>query len=204
MAKSFSVLSNTSIQAVVGDGASGTVSVVTPEGTTGASIPFTYQFAVPTITSFTPLTAAQGETVTITGTGFTGATFVRFGNTVTAFTVVSSTTITAVLGTGASGSVTVTNPAGTATATGFTFVTRPVIASYTPQIAPKGATVTITGGNFTGAIAVTFGGTAAASFKVESSNTITAVVGAGSSGAISVTTGTGTSTLAGFIFTRNP
>ena len=76
----------------------------------------------PTISSFTPLTARAGETVTITGTNFTGATAVSFGGTAAAsFTVVNATTITAVLGTGANGDVSVTTPGGTKTLAGFIF-----------------------------------------------------------------------------------
>jgi hypothetical protein len=45
-----------------------------------------------------------------------------------------------------------------------------------PPAAKVGATVTILGTNLTGATSVTFGGLAAASFKVVSSSEITAVV----------------------------
>ncbi len=49
-----------------------------------------------TISSFLPATGPAGTLVTITGTGFTGATAVKFGNTnATTFTVVNSTTIIA-------------------------------------------------------------------------------------------------------------
>ena len=74
----------------------------------------------PTITSFTPASACTGTTVTITGTNFTGATIVSFGGTAaTSFSVVSTTSITAVVGGGTSGSVGVTTPGGTATLAGF-------------------------------------------------------------------------------------
>lgn len=78
---------------------------------------------VPAITAFTPTSAGPSTTVTITGSGLTGATAVSFGGTAaTSFTVVSATSITAVVGSGASGSVSVTTPGGTATLTGFTFI----------------------------------------------------------------------------------
>lgn len=49
-----------------------------------------------TITSFQPASGPQGTLVTITGTGFTGATAVKFGTVnATSFTVVNSTTIIA-------------------------------------------------------------------------------------------------------------
>lgn len=54
--------------------------------------------ATPVITSLTPTSAATGATVTIEGSGFTGASQVRFGSTNAAsFTVVSDTEITAVV-----------------------------------------------------------------------------------------------------------
>ena len=76
----------------------------------------------PSITSFTPNLAGNGEVVTITGTGFTGTTAITFGGTNAAsFTIVSDTEITATVGTGSSGSIVVTNPAGNDTETGFIY-----------------------------------------------------------------------------------
>ena len=64
----------------------------------------------PTVTSVTPSTgpSAGGNTVTITGTGFTGATSVTFGGVAaTSFTVVNDTTITSVVPSGSAGAVSV-------------------------------------------------------------------------------------------------
>ncbi len=80
----------------------------------------------------------------------------------------------------------------------------PVITSFTPTTAGTGTTITITGKYFTGASAVSFGGTPVASFTVLSSTSITAVVGSGSSGDISVTTAIGTGVRAGFSFLPKP
>ncbi len=86
------------------------------------------------------------------------------------FTVVSSTTITAVVDTGATGNVSVTtNLGGTATLAGFTY-TGPSIASFNPSSGIVGSTITITGSNFTGATSVSFGGVPASSFTVGISN----------------------------------
>jgi gliding motility-associated-like protein len=76
----------------------------------------------PSITSFSPSTAGNGETVVITGSGFTGVTIVKFGNVVaTSFTVDSDTQISAVVGAAASGDVYVQNPSGNNSKTGFLF-----------------------------------------------------------------------------------
>jgi len=78
----------------------------------GASMP-----GASAVTSVSPSSGptSGGNSVTITGTGFTGATSVTFGGTpAVSYTVVSDTTITAVVPGGAAGatSVVVTTPAG--------------------------------------------------------------------------------------------
>ena len=161
--------------------------------------------AAPTITSFTPSSAIGGATVTITGTGFTGATSVKFGGTAaSSFNVVNATTITAIVANGSTGDVSVTTSAGTATKAGFVFVAAPSITNFTPTNAASGATVTITGSDFTGATAVNFGGTAASSFNVVNATSIQAVVGTGATGDVSVTTPAGTATKAGFVLVVPP
>lgn len=87
-------------------------------------------FSQPTITAFPSnsttapgFSGATGTTMTINGTNFTGATAVSFGGTpATSFTVVSPTQITAVVGIGTAGPVSVTTPLGTATRPGFTYL----------------------------------------------------------------------------------
>ncbi|MEZ4786962.1 MAG: GEVED domain-containing protein [Flavobacterium haoranii] len=81
----------------------------------------------------------------------------------------------------------------------------PTITSFTPSsaCASSSQTVVITGTNFTGATAVTIGGTAAASYVVDSATQITATIGAGATGTIQVTTPGGTATSAA-TFTVNP
>lgn len=154
----------------------------------------------PAISSFTPTTGVNGTTVTITGSNFGGATAVKFGGIdATSFTVNSSTGITAVVGPGASGEVSVTTSIGTAVLAGFTF-NGPIINSFTPATGITGTTVNITGTNFQGATAVSFGGVAATSFTVNSATSITAVVGNGATGDVSVTTPTGTGIRPGFSF----
>ena len=76
----------------------------------------------------------------------------------------------------------------------------PTITSFTPTMAATGATVTITGTNFTGATVVSFGGTASTSYSVVGATSITAVVAGGATGSVSVTTSGGTATRAGFTF----
>lgn len=160
----------------------------------------------PVIASFTPASAITGATVTITGTNLNGANKVSFGGVDAAsFTVKSSTSITAVVGAGASGVISVATPVATGTAAGFTFLPAPILMSFTPLAAGPGKTVTLTGAHFTGATAVTFGGVNAKSFTVVSDISITAVVDAvAKSGSIAVTVPGGTVSLDGYIFAPNP
>jgi hypothetical protein len=161
--------------------------------------------APPTITSFTPTSGGLGQTVSISGSGFTGANAVSFGGVaVSGFTIVSDNQIIAIVGHGASGSVQVTNPSGTASLAGFRFIEIPVISSFTPTSDPKAATVTIRGSGFTGASSVTFGGVPAMTFTVVSDSVISAIVGAGASGDVLVTGPGGTADLAGFQFLAPP
>ena len=75
--------------------------------------------------------------------------------------------------------------------------TAPSINGFSPTSGSVGASVAITGSNFTGASSVTFNGTAA-SFTVDSGTQITATVPAGAtSGPITVTTPNGSTTSGG-------
>ena len=115
--------------------------------------------------------------MTITGTNFTG----RHGGDSSAarrppaFTVNSATSITATSPAGSAGTVdvTVTTPGGTSATSAadqFTYLTpAPTVTGVSPTTGPTagGTSVTITGTNFTGATAVSFGGTAATPFTVD-------------------------------------
>lgn len=76
----------------------------------------------------------------------------------------------------------------------------PNIGLFTPMSASTAEVVTISGNNFTGATAVSFGGTPATSFTVLNSKTIQATVGAGTTGDIEVVTPEGTAILIGFTY----
>jgi hypothetical protein len=202
-AASFTIVNSTTITAVVGTGATGEVAVTTPIGT--ARLEGYLYYPAPVINSFNPTTVNTGATVTISGENFNGVTAVSFGGVpATSFTVVNPTTITAVVGTGASGSVSVITPGGTATLAGLIYVPPPIISSFTPTSGTVGAVITITGQNFSGATQVLFEGIAPASFNVVSSTQIQATILEGSSGDVSVTTFGGTASLAGFSFIPTP
>lgn len=184
------------LYANVGYGAtSGDITITTAGGT--VTHPGFVLVQAPTITSFTPQTAAIGDKVTITGTNLDEVDNVSFGGISAAFKVLSSTLIEATVGYGTTGAVTVSSEGGYASLAGFTH-TGPVITSFSPARAGIGETVIIKGSNFTNTSAVEFGGVAATSFTVNSASQITAVVGTGRAGNITVTTPLGKASIAGF------
>jgi FG-GAP-like repeat/IPT/TIG domain/Secretion system C-terminal sorting domain len=191
-AASFQVLNDSMVVAVVGYGASGAVSV-TVGFVTGSLNGFTFIEPAPAVGAFSPTSALQGATVTISGHYFTGATAVSFGGTPAAsFTVSNDSTVLAVVGTGSSGMVSVTTTQGNSSLAGFTFgvppPTVPTITAFSPTSGKRGDSVTISGHYFTGTTAVTFGGTNAASYVVLSDSVLLTVVGTGSTGLVTVTT----------------
>lgn len=199
-AMSYTIVSSTQITAVIGDAISGQVAITTSGGI--ASVNGFNFFKHPVITSFAPIIAKPGEFVTITGTDFTGTSTVNFGGVqASSFTVISDNSIKAVVGSGASGQISLSTPGGTAVTNGFTYVASPLISSFLPEIAVAGDLVSIKGINFTGATSVSFGGIPATSFTVVSSNLITAVVANGANGDILVVTPLGIVTISGFGFT---
>lgn len=91
--------------------------------------------AAPVITSFSPAAATPGQLVTITGTGFTGTTAVKFGGVdALTFIVVSDTSIKAYPNFTGINVISVINPSGTATMTGFTLILTKVKITDLPPL----------------------------------------------------------------------
>lgn len=112
-ANPFVVLSDSEINAVVGQAINGSLRVVSPQGS--YSLEGFAFIEVPVITSFSPLSGVAGQVVMITGLNFTYATGVSFaGIDAASFTILSDTQISAVIASGSSGTVTVVSPAGEA------------------------------------------------------------------------------------------
>jgi hypothetical protein len=199
-ATSFTVDNANQITATAPAHAAGTVdvTVTAPAGTSPTSVADQYTYAAaPTVTSVTPSSGptAGGTSVTIAGTGFTGATAVDFGGTAaTSFTVDNANQITATVPAHAAGTVdvTVTTVGGTSsTGAGdqYSYVAAPTVTAVSPALGPTsgGTSVTITGTNFTGATAVSFGATPAASFTVDNAGQISATTPAHAAGVVDVT-----------------
>jgi len=190
---SFSVVSDTEITVTTPAHAIDVVDVIV-QNTPSDSAPGTFSYqAAPTVASLAPDEGplAGGTEVTITGTGFTGATGVTFeAEAGTSLTVVSDTQITVTTPAGAEGAaaVVVEHPAGDVDAGDFTYVAAPTVSAMVPDLGPVagGTPVTLTGTGFTGATAVTFDGDDGTSFTVVSDTQITVSSPAHAAGAVAV------------------
>ncbi len=176
--------------------------VATSEGATnyGADQTFATLPDPPAVTGVSPDAGleAGGTSVTITGSGFTEATEVKFGSAAAKhFTIDSATSITAIAPAQLSGTVqvTVANAGGTSTTSAadeFIYVPpghAPSIKKLSLKKGPAsgGSTLTITGASFVGVTAVRFGSTNAASFTVNSATSITVEAPAGTAGKVELT-----------------
>jgi hypothetical protein len=156
-ASSFVVNGDTSITAVApaADGGIVDVTVVTAGGSTApqAADEFTY-YSPPTIAGLSPSSGpvSGGNQITITGTSFTGATGVSFGDAPAGFTVDSDTSITAWVPASDSGvdstTVTVTTPGGTSPGVEYDYVNVAPQVSIDPPSGPSGTVATIEGSGF--------------------------------------------------------
>lgn len=154
--------------------------------------------SVPAVTGVSPVSGpgTGGTAVTISGSGFTGATAVDFGpgNPALNVTVVSATYLTATAPSGsgrvdvtvtASGGTSVVNPPGDR----FSFVAAPIVTGVSPSFGPAagGTRVTVDGSDLTGATTVDFGPDHPASDVIVESNTSLTAVTPPGSGPVAVT-----------------
>ena len=188
------------------------VTVTTSGGTSGAQ-PFTVNLAPPTLTSISPNSGVQGQSVpvTLTGTNFVAGATIGLsgaGITVSSTTVVSATQITATFtiaanaATGAQ-NVTVTTSGGTSGAQSFTVnLPPPTLTSISPNsgVQGQGVAVTLTGTNFVAGatIGVSGAGITVSNTTVVSATQITATFAIAANAAtgaqnVTVTTSGGTS-----------
>ena len=188
------ILSMNTNVAVIGDiDGDGKNDIVGSDSYTSLTLLHNNIVGAPVITSFSPASAMKGQTVTVTGKNFTGTTAVSFGGTsASSFQVSSPTSISAVVGSGATGSISVSTADGTATLSGFTFQLTPVIttsgtltALTTTQGTPSSSTsFTVSGANMLAGILVT----APTGFEVSLDNTtFSNTVTVGTTGAIAAT-----------------
>lgn len=171
-AQTFTVVSPTKLEATLANGSTGEVQVITPGGIASsftATTPTTFEFAPPPqISSFTPTQGFKSSLVQITGKYFrptinltaNNPIGLYFGGTAASnITINNDTTMTVVIGNGSSGEISLTTLGGSVqTAENFTFVSLPIITSYSPTIAGAGTMLTMTGANFSHITSLAFNG----------------------------------------------
>jgi len=163
-----------------------------------ASNSYTYAGA-PAISSISPNNTPKegGDTITITGTGFTDGVKVKFGDVyLNTVTLINDTTLTVITPASAAGTVDVVvediYSQSTTLANGFTYVNAVMtISAITPNGGPVagGRAVTIDGTNFfsgTPQMTVSFGGTLATNVQILSPTQITMTAPAHASGVVDV------------------
>ena len=167
---------------------------------------------VPTLTSISPASGAQGASVngTLTGDNFVSGATVNVstaGVTSSNVVIASATQITATLNISATApvgnaSVTVTTMAGTSGPVSFNVIGVPTLTSISPSTGSQGSSVpvTLTGTNFVAPLTVNIGGTGTtvSNVVVVSSTSVTANLAVAASAGVgqynvSVTTSAGTS-----------
>lgn len=167
---------------------------ITVGGANYTSTGYTFTVNLPVIAAsnpFSPASGPIGTTLTIKGTGFTGADdpdtggVTINGTAATHVTVVDDTTLTVRVAPGTtSGQVVVTTSAGSGNSGSNSFTISafqtPTITSANPNQGAAGALIQLKGTNFTGVNqtggGITFGGVSATSLKVVDDQTITVTV----------------------------
>ncbi|WP_168187246.1 IPT/TIG domain-containing protein [Salinibacterium sp. UTAS2018] len=172
---SFDVVSDTEITVSSPEHDAGAVNVVVAHPS-GDSAPETFTYlATPAVTLVSPNAGPLegGTEVTITGTGFTGATGVTFdGEDGTSFTVVSDTEITVTSPAHDAGiaEIVIQHPIADTVAGGFTYAASgiPIVNSMSPLRGPDtgGTLVTLRGSGFLGANGARFGALWGTNFTV--------------------------------------
>ena len=186
----YTLVNDNLITVEVGIGNSGIIAITTAAGTGYSTDAFTFMRPL-FVAGISPTSGNTGTLVTISGQGFLFASAVRFGGTApSSFTVVDDETITAVITTGSTGDVTVTNTTEYTLPGAFTYIPpSPVVTGISPTSGTIGTAVTFTGSNFTGTTAVSLGGVPLGAFTVVTDTQITGIIGAGATGGVTVTNG---------------
>jgi hypothetical protein len=203
-------LSTDSVVAILANGSTGPVTVITRFG--NSTVPTQiFNFAdVPRITSFTPTTAGEDDIVTIRGNRFIGSSYtVTFGGKPAKNVVVVDTnTLSVTVGAGGTGSVAMSGINGSsAPVPGFTYLYKaPQLFSFAPATgAPRNSqgvptdTITLTGRYMTDVISVTIGGNRARIYPTPNLTSILKITpgDSGSTGPICVRTPGGSVCAAG-------
>ena len=186
----YEIITRTTTPAILSAPTVGTASNVTATGFTANWTPIDNNASGYKVFVYQGSTLVSGFPVSVTGQSTSSLAITG---------LISNTTYTYNVMSSGDGDINYSNSNLSAASGSFpTLPPAPAISSFTPTSAGNGTSVVITGTNFTGASAVSFGGTSATSYTVDSDTQITAVVSFGTTGSVSVTTPSGTGTKTGF------
>jgi len=179
---------------VGGASGSGVVNVVTPAGQAPNSTKVTV-IKPAHVTTISPSHGLAGSTVTLTGSGFTGASKVLFnGAAASSFKIVNDSTITAVsAATASTGVISVVNLAGTAASVSSFIVDIPApsITSLSSTAVKAGSSVTITGNYFVGVTSVKLGKLTLQARVISPTSIVVGIPAGAVTGNVTVTTNSG-------------
>lgn len=202
-AQSFSIVNDTEIKAIVGDGASDYVLISTATGRDSIG---NFEFVpAPVINQFSPASGGKGTVVTISGSYLKHTTSVLIGGKPAQIqdrredqliVIVDSIGLDAV-----TTDIRIQTPGGIATLSGFQYLPPPSITSFTPTSGNSGTTIVIKGKNFTGTDHITLGGIKIFDFTLVDDGEIQVKVPYNSSGEITVVGSNGVGRKPGFTFT---
>jgi hypothetical protein len=191
----FTVDSDSVIRATVpADASSGSIRVTNADGSSESPEAFVV-VRPPVVTAFAPPSGTVGTEITLTGSGFTGATEIEIGAAPASFTVDADSSARLTVPAGAtSAAIRIANAAGAdTTASDFVVIETPEILTFSPTSALAGTEVTLTGLHFLETTEVSFGAFPA-NFTVDSDSVIRATAPAGAKKApIRVTNAAGSS-----------
>jgi hypothetical protein len=203
-ASGLAVYSDNQLVAVSPPHYAGSVDVVVWNGIASSPTTFADRFSYGGGLSVAGISPSSGPTsggtsVTVTGSGFTGATAVTFGGSAAfAPTVFSDNLIIVTAPPHSAGPANVLVWAGgvaslPTSASVFTYVGAPTVTAVSPSggSTSGGTVVTVSGSGFTGAIAVTFGGTAGTNLSVSSDTRLTVTAPAHAQGNVDVVVAVG-------------
>jgi hypothetical protein len=180
--------------------------IITFSEFSSSAVLFSKSISRPVLSSLSPQSGPQGQTVSLNGFNFGSVTGVSFGGVpASSFKIESPILITAVVGPGESGPITLTTSEGTNDYLQFKYTPPPVITSFSPSVAELGETITIKGKYFTGTTDVWF--SVKVPFTVIDDSTISVKLPSSEfirSGDITIQTPDGTSSLPGFILAKAP
>jgi len=161
---SFQVFGASLLATVPANAATGPVTVATATGSVTTTSIFTVtEVPKPVISGFDPASGEPGAQIQVQGSNLADATSVRFNGLEAQFNVLAGSLLATVPTNAASGPISITTPAGTATSANSFTVLEPStvtsISGFSPTSGPVGTTVEIRGTNFNNVTAVKFNGT---------------------------------------------